>query len=78
MVRWTIVLESKVAGEGDGSDVIGVRKLLKNALRWYGLRCRGAGRERVFRDDGERRRALAEEVKGELARRVAGRGNGKA
>jgi hypothetical protein len=71
MVRWTIVLESTVAGEGDGSDGIGVRKLLKNALRWHGLRCVGSSCVRVYRDDRERREAVAEWVKGELEKRVA-------
>ena len=69
MVRWTIVLESRADGAGDGSDVIAVRKLLKAALRWHGLRWVEYDRVRVYRDDAERREAVADWVKEELARR---------
>jgi hypothetical protein len=76
MVRWTIVLEAK--DHSGGSDVIGVRKLLKNAMRWHGLRCVGSSCVWVFRDDRERREALAEWMKGELAKRVAREAKGAA
>ena len=71
MVRWTIVFTSRVE-ESVGYQA--VRKLLKNA-RYYGLRCEDAGRQRVCRDDAERREALAAWAKGELARHVATRGS---
>jgi hypothetical protein len=72
MVRWTITFTSRVDDESIGYQA--VRKLLK-AARYYGLRCTDVGRERLYRDDEERREALAEFVKGELERRVRdGRG----
>jgi hypothetical protein len=78
MVRWTIVLESKADGGWDGADVIGIRTILKNALRWHGLKCVMGDCERVCRDDEERREALAEFVKRELAGRVAaGKGSNR-
>ena len=69
MARWTIVLESRAT---DGSDVVGVRKVLKAALRCHGLRCVDYDRVRVYRDGAERREALAGYLKAELAKRVDG------